>query len=66
MDELASEWQQISSTIVIQATQKNAAAQQINEIREDLNKQHAAITQRKRVIGNTLLAVQEFVWLVIL
>ncbi|KAM3720341.1 Microtubule-actin cross-linking factor [Dirofilaria immitis] len=62
LDELASEWQQIySGTALTQTTQKNAFMQQINEIKEDLNKQRAAITQRKRIIGNTLLAVQEFV-----
>uniref|UniRef100_A0A0R3RSE7 GAR domain-containing protein n=1 Tax=Elaeophora elaphi TaxID=1147741 RepID=A0A0R3RSE7_9BILA len=61
LDELTSEWQQVCSTIATQTTQKNAVIQQINEIREDLNKQRAAITQRKRVIGNTLLAVQEFI-----
>ncbi|EFO27979.2 spectraplakin [Loa loa] len=61
LDELALEWQQLWSTTITQTTQKNAVMQQINEIREDLNKQRAAITQRKRVIGNMLLAVQEFV-----
>ncbi|VBB27153.1 unnamed protein product [Acanthocheilonema viteae] len=61
LDELTSEWQRVCSAVVTQTTQKNAVVQQINEIREDLSKQRAAITQRKRVIGNTILAVQEFV-----
>lgn len=57
------EWQQVN-TVVTHTTQKNSITQQINEIKEDLNKQRATITQRKRAVGNTLLAVQEFVWLV--
>ncbi|KAK6106184.1 Spectrin repeat family protein [Brugia pahangi] len=62
LDELTLEWQQVcSSSTFTQTAQKSAVMQQVSEIREDLNKQRAAIMQRKRVIGNTLLAVQEFV-----
>uniref|UniRef100_A0AAF5PYW1 GAR domain-containing protein n=2 Tax=Wuchereria bancrofti TaxID=6293 RepID=A0AAF5PYW1_WUCBA len=61
LDELTLEWQQVCSTTFTQTTQKSAVMQQASEIREDLNKQRAAIMQRKRVIGNTLLTVQEFV-----
>lgn len=62
LDELALEWQQITENGVVTVGQKNAVVQQLNELKGDISKQRIAIMQRKRMIGNTQLALQEFVW----
>ncbi|VDK27651.1 unnamed protein product, partial [Gongylonema pulchrum] len=64
LDELTTEWQQATQTGIVGLTQKNALIQQFTELKGDISKRRAAVTQRKRLIVNTQLALQEFIRLV--